>query len=247
MYNYTEFHVLTVVCQLLYEYYAVYLQSSNEKGFFFIHFQNERERLVLRYQIGIWSEIKLCARADVKSGGKAHYYYLPLLSSACFCANVAGIETSTTRWCIISGSMVWIRTATVAIITQTHTHTVSSRKKRNPYGYVQSWIWRSGSGNMYYNAIDVTLVSCTDGSVAFHIIFIWYVASVELLSLDIAHCMRNAHTTHTNAQMLNCELWYGGRAFSCNANVEHTLMVNGAWRWALGLLWFGIVASATIW
>lgn len=73
---YIEFHVLSVVtCHLRWICQCI-LQSLNKKGFLFfvvvvvVVFSavNKSDSCVLPYQIGIWSEIKLCARADAKSG-----------------------------------------------------------------------------------------------------------------------------------------------------------------------------------
>lgn len=74
-----------------------------------------------------------------------------------------------------------------------------------------------GTTRLYYNAIDVTLVSCTDGSISFHIIFIWYVASIKLLS---PHCQ--APSTTQSAHALHLKTYVNGK---CSATLSARIVV----------------------
>lgn len=92
---------------------------------------------------------------------------------------------------------------------------------------------------VYYNAVDVTLVSCTDGSISFHSIFIWYVASIKLLSLNVARSTAYAQRILARIQMLNVGRWY---IYICITFATYTN--KNLQCWARELFWFGIVASA---
>lgn len=129
------------------------------------------------------------------------------------CAYVAWHTVSfTIRYCMQSMKGCTATAVAEAIITE--------KMKRNPYGYVCNTNIR-----LYYNAIDVTLVSCTDGSISFHIIFIWYVTSIKLLSprCRIVHCTE------------------------CIRKLQkHTLMVN-ALRTAMVSAWIVVIWHCGVW